>query len=485
MVQSDVVRAPAPPPLSEAAHGLLRWVSCHNPFYVLSAGLFLAGLWLSFQAQAGTAETSMLMGGLAGYTLLLAATALVLVRFARDWEDLRTVLLLVVLMFLATSVTFDEVLILNPLRGYLCNLGGLAFTVLVSEAIFHGIRLKLPALYRLPYYLILALFFLYPLGLSHFADQPHSEALLWGLFGFASAAGLVALSLLPAIRRGPPYVQDNGSPWSWPLYPWALFGLLGLAVPARAWMLCWSMHLLPARDWDNLVFGPYFLLPFALAVDVLLIEFALVTRRRVMHVLALAAPLALVGLALVGHRHDDVYQEFLGLFISRLGCNPLFLAVVAAAVLYAYAAIRGMPLATEALAGALVALAFVSPLGVEWHRPEPWHSLPILSAVVLQIGLLFWRRELWRFILATVIVSWWLGRVAWWSYTGLRTIVVGIDHIALSLALFALAVTISLAKAGLLRRWAAACGAWKPALESAADGKPAQAQSDAGPPRET
>jgi len=76
-----------------------------NPFYVLSAGLFLVGLRVSFGTQA-LEEVWALMGGLAGYALLLAATACLLIRFGRVWDDARTVLLLVVLLILATSVDF-------------------------------------------------------------------------------------------------------------------------------------------------------------------------------------------------------------------------------------------------------------------------------------------------------------------------------------------------------------------------------------------
>src|SRR5262249_53444596 len=121
------------------------WVCTNNPFYVLSAGLFLLGLWGSFGAQAGAVETGALMSGLAGYTLLLAVTACLLVRFCKVWDDARTVLLLVVLMFLATSVTFDEVLVLDPVRGFACYLAGLLFAVAVTEGLLHGIRLRLPA----------------------------------------------------------------------------------------------------------------------------------------------------------------------------------------------------------------------------------------------------------------------------------------------------------------------------------------------------
>src|SRR5262249_49806082 len=145
----------APPPLAGAAHWFVLRVCTSNPFYVISAGLFLAGLYASFEARAGDVETWTLLSGLAGYTLLLAMTAFLLVRFAHAWDDLRPVLLLVVLMFLATSVTFDELLVLDPGRGVPCFLVGLAFAVLVSEGLLRGIRLRLPARFRVPYYLIL------------------------------------------------------------------------------------------------------------------------------------------------------------------------------------------------------------------------------------------------------------------------------------------------------------------------------------------
>ena len=72
--------------------------------------LVCLGLWVSFGSQADASETWALLFGMAGYTLLLAVTACLLVRFVGVWDDVRTVLLLVVLMFLATSVTFDDIL---------------------------------------------------------------------------------------------------------------------------------------------------------------------------------------------------------------------------------------------------------------------------------------------------------------------------------------------------------------------------------------
>ena len=54
-----------------------------------------------------------------GYTLLLAVTACLLVRYVGVWDDVRTVMLLVVLMILATSVPFDEVVARSNARSCL------------------------------------------------------------------------------------------------------------------------------------------------------------------------------------------------------------------------------------------------------------------------------------------------------------------------------------------------------------------------------
>lgn len=399
---ADVRVTSAAPPVG-SGRGLLRWLSTSNPFYVLSAGLFLAGLWISFGAQSEEVQTWALMSGLAGYTLLLAVTACLLVRFANVWDDVRTVLLLVVLMFLATSVTFDEVLVLDPVRGFFCYVLGLLFAIGVSEGLLRGIRLSLPSWFRVPYYLILSLFFLYPLALRCLPGDPHSETLLWGLFGFSPLAGLLFLTLLPAIRRGPDYVRDNGSPWPWPLYPWVLFGLLTFAVPARAFLLCWSMQLLQTGEREFVLFGPFFLAPFGLALAVLLMEIGIVSKSRAVQGVALIIPLALLGLTVLCHRDDPIYRQFLTLFAFRLS-EPLSMLLLASAIFFAYAAWRRIPLALEALTTALLMLAVVGPNTLddrELLTPQP---APLLAAALLQIVLGIEGRHSWRCLLGTALL---------------------------------------------------------------------------------
>lgn len=402
MAQLDEVQAAPAPSLAGCTQGI-RWVCTKNPFYVLSAGLFLLGLRVSFGDLSQALNTWALMSGLVGYTFLLAVTACLLVRYGRVWDDVRTVLLLVVLLFLATSVTFDEVLFDHPVQGLGCFLGGLAVAILVSEGLLRGIRLVLPVWFRGPYYLILALFFLYPLALTPLTPpEPRGELLMWALFGFSTVAGLIFLTLLPAIRRGPDYLRSNGSPWPWPLFPWTLFGLLGCAVPARAYMLCWSMDFPNADNADRLIFGPYFLVPFGLAIAVLLLEAGITSRRRGVLWAGLGLPIGLLVLAGVGHRSDPVYQDFLQMFMSRLGGSPLYLTLLALVAFYGYAAWRRVPRAAEALTAALVGLAVVRPSTLNLGGISAPQAGPIVAAAALQLGLGLWRRVSWRCLIGTV-----------------------------------------------------------------------------------
>ena len=259
---------------------MLGWICTSNPFYVLSALLVCLGLWVSFGAQVDAYQTWALLFGMAGYTLLLAVTACLLVRFVGVWDDVRTVLLLVVLMFLATSVTFDEVLAISPTRGVVCYLGGLLFAVVVSEGMLRAIRLDLPPLFRVPYYLVLALFFLYPVAITPLLDDPRSEVLSWALFGFSPAAGLV----FPHLAAGHPS-RTRLCARQWESMGLGMVSLDALrrprpsAVAARSALLCWSMHHMPLAATEPYIFGPYFLVPLGLAIGLILLEIGLVERR--------------------------------------------------------------------------------------------------------------------------------------------------------------------------------------------------------------
>jgi len=406
----DRLATPAPQPvcLRHGARWLILRLSTDNPFYVLSALLVLLGLWTSFGAQARPEQTWALMTGLAGYTLLLALPACSLVRYGGVWEDVRTVLLLVVLMFLATSVTFDETLGRDPVLGLACSFGGLAFALLLSEGGLRAMRLSLPWGFKTPYYLALCLFFGYPAALVPLLDQPRSAGLEWALFGFGLAAAAVALTLIPAARKGADYVRENGSPWPWPYYPWALFVFLGLGAAARSFLICWSMqHVARMGASEPLIFGPYFLAPLTMAVGAVLIAASPRQRSSEVRAAGLLAPALAVVLSGIGHRQEPLYQGFLDEFTATLGGTPLYLALIGAMAFHVVATLRRVRGAVVWLTPGLLALSVIGPEArsfAEMTAPRPG---PIVVLALWQIALaaLSWRRERGRLLAAAGLMG--------------------------------------------------------------------------------
>src|SRR5262245_57196466 len=141
--------------LAQPARGFVRFLSSSNPFYILSADLVFVGLRISFGAGGPAPSSWALLLGIAGYTLLLATTACFLIRVGKLWDDLRSLLILDVIMFMAMAMSGDETMAADPRRGALGCATGFLFAVVVTEAVLRSIRLRLPGWYRAAYYLIL------------------------------------------------------------------------------------------------------------------------------------------------------------------------------------------------------------------------------------------------------------------------------------------------------------------------------------------
>ena len=559
------------PAISSQMRRALRWVEQqswarvlynHNPFYVVSAALVFWGLRSSFDTSHGTFNAWPLTLCLGAFTLLLVATAVLIIRWGKVWEDARSILLLVVLMFLGMSVTFDSILANDGTIAKWYYLGGLAFAVAVTESALRLLPLRLPALYRVPFYLIVGLFYLYPLVMTGRLNTPSDTTLQWQLFGFSTVAALIFLTLLPAVRRGAGYANDNLSPWRWPLFPWTLFGVLGLCVCLRAYYLCQSLHFV---GYANSIFGGYFLAPMMLAAAVLFVEGGRVTGSQLATRAGMLLPLVTAAISGLGHRHDWVYLDFLTLFQQVTHATPLFIAVVAAIIFYAVAAVRHVHRAGDILLVSVALLTFMGPQTLtfsELHIEQTW-PLALVSATQLIVGLRRWqsyrvavgacvmlvasiiewqgtwftshlamiplhlllatflftgmlftddvarrlrrwsaammaalallailersgtfadlppwlvamhplaiaglavwighRLRLWRFYgSASIIGVFWLGVYGTEGYTEARRHLVGLDQLAFGLFFFACAALISLAKAGVLRRWITALAA--------------------------
>ena len=184
----------------------------------------------------------------------------------------------------------------------------------------------------------MATFYLYPVSCSSGLTIRTARASTGG-FLFFDGHGPRVLTLLPAIRRGPDYVSNNGSPWRWPWYPWILFGVLGFGVCARAYYLCYTFHgvVSPVR-FSGCTFSSLFCssrISFCLKWD-------LFTSERVFG-LALLLPVGLVALA------DDGFSAECGRYwvpdaVSRhVAMSPLFLVMLAVTAFYFVALLRRVP----------------------------------------------------------------------------------------------------------------------------------------------
>ncbi len=383
----------APAPL--VCNPIGRFVSylyTSNPFYAISAALILVALKLLFHDREAVLHPNALTFNswlqlvvLAGYTALLATAGVVIVRLGNVWDDARTILLLVVLLLVANSVSFDK-LVLTSAASVTHVLGaGLAFAVALSEGVIRGLRIRLPALFRVPFYLLLGLFFLYPVALAHVLDQWGEESAqrgfectLWGILFFPAAAGVATLSLLPAAWLGSGYTADSGTPWHWPQYPWCLFLYLGLGVLLRSYYSTISFHAFPGVE--N-AFSVYMLTPFLLSICVVLLELARSGGYRWLEIVSLATPATLLFWTLPGAAHSAIAGQFLDLYQSRAG-SPVVFAWWGLLGLYSYGWLRGVRLAEWAIAIVLGAGSVIGRYTVDLNTLQFPTVEPLLAATM-------------------------------------------------------------------------------------------------------
>lgn len=378
---------------------LPRWLFVHNPFYLISAALVFYGLYVRFNSSSVASNGWWLLALMCGYTAILAVTAVMIVRLGKVWEDARSILILVPLLFLATSVSLDEMGIRYTRQMALpLVLTAFAAAVVISQVLIRSMGIRLRG-YIVAFYAILGVFFLYPLGVMLFQEYvapSNVNRLALAVLGFPLAQAAAFLTLLPAIRRGGEYVRNNGTPWEWPGFPLVLFGLLALAVCARQYFL--TLSFIPVEGMAS-PFGSYALAPFILVVAVLMLEMGCVSGRARIRWAAMALPILAVLLSFSSADRSGVYGDVLEM-IRRAAGTPVLWAAGGALLVYVYAAIRRVP---GSEAGILIVLAIGSTVGVgtldleTLVRPSPW----ALAAIAALEILLCWRRaSSWRALAA-------------------------------------------------------------------------------------
>ncbi|MCA9247204.1 MAG: hypothetical protein KDA42_08825 [Planctomycetales bacterium] len=375
---------------------LVNRLYTHNPFYLISVFLVLYGLHRSFVGEANAERGLLLLQLFCGYILLLAVVGIVVVRWGKVWEDGRMILLIILLLFVALSMSFDGVALDAPEFGGAYLAFGFGFAMFVTESILSLLRLHLPARYRIPYYLQLAILFAYPYQLARWSVAANDPRMPWGVLLFPAICGLSLLTLWPAARRAGRGEDENGTPWNWPLYPWTLFFFLTLGMTLRAYSI--TMVFERAQGGEN-GFLPYFLNPLLLAVCLLTFEMAHARGHRWMVGLALTTAFVALGLAFGGPFPSMLQWKYLALQSRFVGMPPIWTTMLLIG-LYSFAWARGVRAAEAGLLACLLLSAHLRPNSYTvWMLHEPWLA-PHALIVAYQLAMALHRRATWRLLFA-------------------------------------------------------------------------------------
>lgn len=394
----------------------LQWLYTNNPFYVISAVLMLFAVRTAYgNLEIGSINCWIMLAVLAGYTILLSGITVAIVRWGRVWDDARSLFVLAPLLLLGVSISADDLIVQNESHRAAAGLviGGCLGAILLSEAVLRFSRIRLSWLYRIPYHLLLVLFYSASYVYSPALHHRDLVRLEWLVLLFPLAGAAIFLLLIPAVRRGFAATSNSGTPWSWPWFPWTLFGVMAGAVGLRTFVLSltftahgptWLNYTWTLQDINfNSMFGLYFLVPLAFAILCLILEGAIVTgNTRLQQRLLFWAPLLLV--LAYPYRGSGVYQEFLNRFTETCG-SPLWITVWLLLVFYSRACLARVPMSGVAWGAAVLLLTYINmdttaflpelpSAGIKGPVPEapiatapqplPWPAILIAALALLQ-----------------------------------------------------------------------------------------------------
>lgn len=378
MPRDDPTHAPRVTVKHPPSRRFARFLYSQNPFYLLSVCCVLHGVGLWYHATRTSHSPWILVALIGGLIALLATTGFAIVRLGQVWEDARSILLTLLILFLELALTTDDVLVGDRNSGRAMLFAGWLVAAVVSEFLLLGLRIRLPVLYRVPFHSMLATLFFYPVCIVH-GSYPRGDWILPTIFHFSTVIAANILLLLPAVRRGPDYVRRNGTPWAWPMFPWSMFVVLIGVLVARMYSVSVSFDPVLDLSWSQAAqfenaFGPLFFTPILLAVSVLIFERA-AQKNSLGWSPTLAIPLFAVAAAIPPHDPTSLYGNLYARLASELG-SPVWFALLGVTAAYAYAAIRKLPYAFPSLICALMGLAVVGPATVSFQSFTSPQLLP-------------------------------------------------------------------------------------------------------------
>lgn len=328
------------------------WSGVPNPFYIISAALFVHGTVLPAEEPFSPATQVLLS---LAYVALCVMTTVWLVRRLGRWDDARSLIVIVTGMFLAISLELDDGLALVTAGLRWAIVGGvLAAAVMAFETIRIGCRVSLPRSFLVAFYSQWVILLFAPAAMSVDVTIARIQIALFAIIAAASW-----LLYWPALGR---CRVDANVGWSAPLCPWLIAWLTGGATLVRLYFLSISFDAVPdvlyaAGEWNwQSILGFDFAVPFLLAIGLLLAE----SGRRARH---------------LGNG---------GLFRGRTATVLVLTAVVAvvAPVPEGVAVAFRETLATSFDVQSTLMLTTIAVLSGLWFRRNPWSDLGWVTATL-------------------------------------------------------------------------------------------------------
>jgi hypothetical protein len=382
---------PSAPAIPSPALSWWQVLYNHNPFYVISALLTLYGLHVSFADGLDPTQGWLLMRLLAGYTLLLAAAAILIVRYGKVWEDARTLVLLVALLMIAMSASFDRVCLDDSRLGARFLLAGFLFSLALCELTIRGLQVRLPWSYRGPSYAAMAILFAYPPYLGHLSLDDQERKMAWLVLGLPTLLAAVTLLLVPAMRRRGVDLRRNGTPWPWPWYPMSWFVILAVGGVLRAFSLGISFEKEKGFS-SGLQF--YAFIPLLLAATLLWVEGSR-PRNPWRSALGVGLPIFMLLFALPGY-HTSAAQTYYRMLLQSTIGSPLQIASWLTATYFAYLWLRRVAGAEGGLLATLAVLSWAGPDTVSLDTLAPLQPIPAAAMGLLLLGRGVWLNSSFR-----------------------------------------------------------------------------------------
>ena len=393
-VEQAPVAEPSAPAIPSPALSWWQVLYNHNPFYVISALLTLYGLHVSFADGLDPTQGWLLMRLLAGYTLLLAAAAILIVRYGKVWEDARTLVLLVALLMIAMSASFDRVCLDDSRLGAHFLLAGFFFSIALCELTIRGLQVRLPWSYRGPCYAAMAILFAYPPYLGHLSLDDQERKMAWLVLALPTLLAGVTLLLVPAMRRRGVDLRRNGTPWPWPWYPMSWFVILAVGGVLRAFSLGISFEKEKGFS-SGLQF--YAFIPLLLAATLLWVEGSR-PRNPWRSALGVGLPIFMLLFALPGY-HISAAQTYYRVMLQSTIGSPLQIAGWLTAAYFAYLWLRRVAGAEGGILVTLAVLSWAGPNTVSLDTLAPLQPIPAAAMGLLLLGRGLWLNSSFRLAL--------------------------------------------------------------------------------------